>query len=160
MAGELVLAKTFIEIGYKGFDGIEKHARDAVAAFQKTLKQESQVYRDSGQDWVDATFTIKPTKLQSLGGQLKAEFASIGKSIMGSLKPLKEWMDDNMAGAFRRGASSILDFTRAGSPLAFNTLGASIELLKARIGTSFTPIILSASKSSPIYSNNSLRSPR
>ena len=80
MAGELVLAKTFIEIGYKGFDGIEKHARDAVAAFKKTLKQESQVYRDNGQDWVDATFTIKPTKLQSLGGQLKAEFASIGKS--------------------------------------------------------------------------------
>ena len=31
--------------------------------------------------------------------------------------------------------------------MAFNTLGASIELLKARIGTSFTPIILSASKS-------------
>ena len=147
MAGELVLAKTFIEIGYKGFDDIEKHARDAVQVFQRTLKQESQTYRDSGQDWVDATFTIKPTKLQSLGGQLKAEFAGIGKSIVNSLKPLKEYMDDNMAGAFRRGATSILDFTRAGSPLAFNTLGASIELLKARIGTSFTPVILSASKS-------------
>lgn len=147
MAGELVLAKTFIEIGYKGFENVDRYARDAVQVWQQAVKRESQVYRDNGQDWVDATFTIKPTKLQSLGSQLKTEFSNLGKSIMSSFKPLKEWMDDNAAGSFRKGASALLDFSRAGSPLAFSTLGASVELLKARIGTSFGPVILAVAKS-------------
>lgn len=47
---------------------------------------------------------------------------------------------------FTQSDGAIKSFVGAANPLAMNTFGASVELLKARIGQSFTPYILQASK--------------
>lgn len=148
MPGELVLAKTFIEIGYRGFDQIAERMNQAVSVARQTVKNAAP---DFSADFIDATFTIKPTKVQSIFGQLRKELGNVGKSIMESLKPLQKYLKndfiDDMGSSFRRGSAAILDFSRSGSPLAFNTLSASVELLKSRVGSAFTPVILSAAKS-------------
>lgn len=144
MAGDLVLARTFIEIGYKGLDQVEDTARRAIKTVENTFKSSGAMVPIK--DYVDATFTIKPTKMQAMFGQMKSEFGNLGKAISGSIKPIMEYLKDNMEGTFRKGATAILDFSRAGSPLAFNTLSASVELLKSRIGSAFTPVLMEASK--------------
>jgi hypothetical protein len=48
--------------------------------------------------------------------------------------------------AFSMSTNAIQSFVTAANPAAMNTFGGSVEILKARIGQSFTPYILDAAK--------------
>lgn len=90
MAGSANLFTAFIELGYKGFDKVDKYMKDAVRAVQTGTAQ--------------------------------------------------------INNAFSMSANAIQGFVSAANPAAMNTFGGSVEILKARIGQSFTPYILDAAK--------------
>lgn len=73
-------------------------------------------------------------------------FDKVNQHMQNAARAVQAGMN-SISSEMRVGQQYILDFTKSGSPMAFNTLAGSIELLKARIGSSFGPVILSVSKS-------------
>lgn len=72
-------------------------------------------------------------------------FDRIQKGMKDAVSEVKRGMGD-IGGWFSTTQGAIERFVGAANPLAMNTFGGSIELLKARIGQSFTPYILQASR--------------
>lgn len=73
-------------------------------------------------------------------------FDKVGQYMTKAVSDVQKGLN-NLNGAMSGWQQSMASFAQSGSPLAFNTLGASVELLKTRIGTAFTPVLLMASKS-------------
>ena len=68
------------------------------------------------------------------------------KSYMDSAVKAVQSSTSQISNAFSISTSAIQSFVGAASPAAMNTFGGSVEILKARIGQSFTPYILDAAK--------------
>lgn len=68
------------------------------------------------------------------------------KSYMDSAVKAVQTSTAQINNAFSISTSAIQSFVGAASPSAMNTFGGSMEILKARIGQSFTPYILDAAK--------------
>lgn len=86
-------------------------------------------------------------------GSLYTAFIDIGlkgldkvQSYMKTAVAAVQSSTSQISNSFMSSQQAIHSFVGAANPLAMNTFSASVELLKARIGQSFTPYILQASK--------------
>ena len=68
------------------------------------------------------------------------------QSYMNSAIAAVQSSTSQISSMFAKSESAIHNFVGAANPLAMNTFGASVEILKARIGQSFTPYVLQAAK--------------
>lgn len=87
------------------------------------------------------------------GGSLYTAWIDIGlkgldkvQSYMNSAVKTVQSSTSQISSLFGQSESAIHSFVGAANPLAMNTFSASVEILKARIGQSFTPYVLQASK--------------
>lgn len=68
------------------------------------------------------------------------------QSYMQSAVNVVQASTTQISSMFSRSESAIHSFIGAANPMAMNTFGASVEILKARIGQNFTPYVLQAAK--------------
>lgn len=86
-------------------------------------------------------------------GSMYTAFIDIGlrgldkvKSYMNAAVNAVQSSTSQISNSFLQSQQAITSFVGAANPLAMNTFGASVELLKARIGQSLTPYVMQASK--------------
>lgn len=91
--------------------------------------------------------------MAATGATLYAAWIDIGlkgldkvQSYMQSAVNVVQASTSQISSMFNRSESAIHSFIGAANPMAMNTFGASVEILKARIGQNFTPYVLQAAK--------------